>query len=313
MKIITLLPVKNEGWILRSTLKNMSDFSDHIIIADQNSTDDSSSIYKEFEKVNVIQNNNQNHNNSVRWQLLDYSREKFGINNLIICIDADEMIQPDAIQYIKNYISKNNNQSISFTFPWIQLWSGVEKHRVDSVWENNYKGIAFLDNGDIDYERKKILNDHTGRIPVCSKEIKIDQFPLLHYQYIDLNQSEIKQIWYKCSELISGNNAKKINYKYSVAINNNVILEPINKDWLKYLPLVSFQYNINTDWRYIEIIKWFNQKGILFFESLDIWYIKEFKELFIRKIGRNPKVKKYPFWLIYINNIKNFIKNKFIK
>jgi glycosyltransferase involved in cell wall biosynthesis len=95
MKIITLLPVKNEGWILRSTLRNMSDFSDHIVIADQKSTDDSLAIYQEFEKVQVIENKNTGHSNSVRWQLLDYARKTFGLGNIIVCVDADEMIRSD--------------------------------------------------------------------------------------------------------------------------------------------------------------------------------------------------------------------------
>ena len=310
MKVITLLPVKNEGWILRSTLKNMSDFSDHIIIADQNSTDDSLSIYKEFEKVTVIQNNNQNHNNSVRWQLLDFARERFGNENLIICIDADEMIQPEAIQFMKDHIVKDSTRSISFTFPWIQLWGTTEKHRADSVWKNNYKAIAFLDDGTVDYERKKVLNDHTGRVPKCMKEIKVDRFPLLHYQYIDLRQAEIKQAWYRCSELMSGNDPKKINHKYSVAKNDTkVVLQSAKKEWFKNLPTIQIQYDIETDWRYEEIIRWFDSKGIEFFEPLDIWHAKNLKEIFIEKIGRLPKPKKFPSWLVWLNTIKNIIKN----
>ncbi len=309
MKVITLLPVKNEGWILRSTLKNMSDFSDHIVIADQNSTDDSLSIYKEFEKVTVIQNTNRNHNNSVRWQLLDYARENFGNENLIICVDADEMLQNEAVQHMKDLIIKDATQSISFTFPWIQLWGTTEKHRVDSVWKNNYKGIAFLDDGVVDYERKMVLNDHTGRVPSCSKEIKVDQFPLLHYQYIDLKQAEIKQAWYRCSELISGNDPKKINHKYSVAMNNDkVILEPVDQKWLVGLPEVSFRYNLQEDWRYKEMQNWFDGKGVIFFEPLDIWNIPELHDRFVKQIRREPKPQIYPSWLITLNNIKNKFK-----
>lgn len=309
MKVITLLPAKNEGWIIRSTLKNMSDFSDHIIIADQNSTDDSIEIYKEFEKVTVIQNNNQNHNNSVRWRLLAYAREKFGKENLIICVDADEMIQSVAIQHIKDQITKDATTSISFTFPWIQLWSTTEKYRVDGVWKNNRKGIAFLDDGVVDYERKTVLNDHTGRVPTCQKEIKIDKFPLLHYQYIDLKQSEIKQAWYRCSELISGNEPKKINHKYSVAQNNSKVkLESVDQNWLTELPLITFEYNLDQDWRYIEMQNWFNTKGILFFEPLEIWNIKELHDRFLKETGREPKPKRYPKFLILLNTIKNKLK-----
>jgi hypothetical protein len=311
MKTITLLPVKNEGWILSSTLKNISDFSDHIIIADQKSTDDSLDIYKLFEKVEVIENPNKNHNNSVRWMLLDYAREKYGKENLIVCIDADEMISKTAIDEVKKIINGSNDKKIYFSFPWIQLWGTTEKHRVDTVWKNNYKAIAFFDDGIIDYERKTVLNDHTARIPLYEKNVQINQFPLLHYQYINLKQSEVKQAWYRCSELISGNKAKKINHQYSVAKKNNtIILEPTKSEWLQGLPMIKSDYLIESDWRYKEILTWFDTYGIVFFESLDIWDINELNDRFIKEINRKPKVKKYPAWLVFLNNIKNKLKNR---
>lgn len=305
MKIITLLPVKNEAWILPITLKNMSDFSDHIIIADQQSTDGSIEIYEKFEKVEVIQNNNTTHNNSVRWQLLDYVREKYGTQNIIVCVDADEMIQPAAITHIQKLIT-SAQESISFTHPWLQLWGGIYKHRTDSVWKNNYKSIIFFDDGKIDYERKTVLNDHTSRIPICKKDIILDQFPLLHYQYIHLQQAEIKQAWYRCSELISGNTPKKINHKYSIAKNDTgVILESTKPEWLQNLPEVSYTYSIEKDWRYKDILSWFKKYGINYFEDLDIWYIQELHEKFLQTYARNPVPKKYPSWLIWFNSIKN--------
>lgn len=308
MKTITLLPVKNEAWILRSTLKNISDFSDHIIIADQNSTDGSLDIYKDFEKVRVIINDNTGHDNSVRWQLLDYARKLYGSGNLIICIDADEMISPEAIEKIKK-ISAEEKQTVSFSFPWIQLWGSVKKYRDDCVWKDNWKAIAFTDDGKIDYERISIINDHTGRIPRCEVNMKLEQYPLLHYQYTIPKQAEIKQAWYRCAELISKGKPRKINYKYSTTSNSeNITFKPVNQDWFNNLPLVSSEYNISNDWRYMEIMSWFDKYGLKFFEPLEIWYIQELREKFIKKVGQEPKIKTFPNWLIKLNNFKNKIR-----
>lgn len=54
--MIVLTPVFNEAWILPAFLIAMSLWADYIIIADQMSTDGSREIYKEFEKVIVINN-----------------------------------------------------------------------------------------------------------------------------------------------------------------------------------------------------------------------------------------------------------------
>ena len=96
MKVITLIPIKNEDWILEYTLKSVCQFSDHVIVADQQSTDKSLDICKKFPKVKVINNENLGHSNKVRWSLLDEAREIDG-NNLIFCIDADEIISPSCL------------------------------------------------------------------------------------------------------------------------------------------------------------------------------------------------------------------------
>lgn len=309
MKIIALLPVKNEEWILKETLSRLNNFCDQIIIGDQNSTDNSINIYKEFEKVEVIENNNKFHNNNIRWKLLDKAREKFGINNLIICIDADEIINPKVIDNIKEKLI-DNNKAISFSFPWIQLWGNLNKYRIDSVWNNNYKSIIFFDNGNVEYKKEFVLNDHTGRIPVCDLDIKLNKFPLFHLQYLNLARSKIKQVWYKCSELLEDNDPKKINYKYSVSSEEGIILKNVPEEWIKILPKTYEDYFLKKDWRFKDIIDWFNKYGIKHFEALDIWYIKKLKDLFIKEIGREPRPKLFPKWLIKLNNLKNKLKNK---
>ncbi|GAG56902.1 unnamed protein product, partial [marine sediment metagenome] len=47
-KIICLTPVKNEAWILDNFIKCASLWADHIIIADQDSTDDARKIAKKY-------------------------------------------------------------------------------------------------------------------------------------------------------------------------------------------------------------------------------------------------------------------------
>ena len=55
-KLICLPPVLNEAWILERFIKCASLWADHIIIADQGSTDGSVEIAKRYEKVIFIDN-----------------------------------------------------------------------------------------------------------------------------------------------------------------------------------------------------------------------------------------------------------------
>ena len=55
-KIICLTPVLNEAWILDRFIRCASLWADHIIIADQGSTDGSREIAQRYDKVIFIDN-----------------------------------------------------------------------------------------------------------------------------------------------------------------------------------------------------------------------------------------------------------------
>lgn len=76
MKKIVLMPVKNEDWILEYSLSSASLWADHIIVADQNSTDATEELCARFEKVVYIKNTAISLNMShARELLLDKARE----------------------------------------------------------------------------------------------------------------------------------------------------------------------------------------------------------------------------------------------
>lgn len=306
MKIITLLPVKNEVWILPYSLENYSQFSDYIIIADQHSTDGSREIYNHFPKVSFIDNNSSGASNKIRWALLAEARKIPG-NNLIICLDADELISPKAIEEMKRL---GNKKATSFKANWIQLIEDGSKYRIDGVWKENIKDFAFIDDrSTVDYERKELLIDHTARIPSISNQIKLE-YPILHLHYMAKARSEIKQVWYMCIELLDGINPQRINHRYAPAQFSNIISAKINAKWVDSVTMPLGEIFADT---YIErqneVSDMMTKNGILYFEPLQIWHIPELHERFIKEVGREPKPSLTPNWLIKLNDIKNKIKN----
>ena len=77
MKIILLMPTKNEDWILNSTLASALQLVDAAIVYDQQQSDGTLEILNSFKKVTVIENTTKLHSNKGRWSLHDKSREKF--------------------------------------------------------------------------------------------------------------------------------------------------------------------------------------------------------------------------------------------
>jgi glycosyltransferase involved in cell wall biosynthesis len=307
MKIITLVPVKNESWILPSTLKNFSSFSDHIIVADQNSTDNTLEICSAFEKVHVIKNIYKGHTNQIRWDLLDAARNIEGDGNLIIYLDADELISPHFIDEIK----KNNPKGGSgFSSNWIQLLHSYNNYRVDGVWKNNSKQFAFIDDRILDYNRSIVTNDHSNRIPEL-KNIAALTTPILHLQYLAQKRCEIKQAFYMCNDYLHGKDPRRLNNQYSVVkFTNSTPTEKVTMAWLDTIELPPIAiFEIEDTIKKEDLNAILDKHGITFFEPLDIWHIDDLRKKFISAAGRQPVVKNFPIWLIKLNEAKNKLKH----
>jgi hypothetical protein len=232
MKVICLMPVKNEVDILPITLSIISQYCDYIIISDQMSDDGSRDIYKRYPKVKTIENDRVGHSNEVRWDLLEEARKIEG-NNLIVCLDADEFIPPFLF---KKFLSLEKFEiGKSFKFKWIQLWKSIDGYNDSSVWKYNFKSIAWVDDRLSKYEPKIIINDHISRIPerFLKKTQVIKYAPIIHLQWVYWNKTQIKQAWYMCSELIKKPaNFLAINRTYSVGKDDKGLkLKNTPKEW----------------------------------------------------------------------------------
>src|ERR1041384_653068 len=82
--IICLTPVKNEAWILDRFIQCASVWADHIVIADQGSTDGSREIASKYRKVTLIDNSSPTYNESERQKTLLSAARRFPGPRLLI-------------------------------------------------------------------------------------------------------------------------------------------------------------------------------------------------------------------------------------
>ena len=276
MKTIILMTVKNEEWIIDTTLSILSQISDEIIIADNNSSDETINIIEKY-KVNIIENNSTTPSNIIRWDLLDSARQNFGKSNLILCIDADEFVTPKLFwKYKKNIL--NNPGGTIFSSQWVQVWRDVNKYRSDdSVWnpKTNIKPYMFLDNGIVDYVREPLLIDHTSRVPELNiNNKKILKFPLIHLQFANWKRAQIKQLWYQCIEVSNGADVEEVNNKYKSSSNEkNISYKNLKSSWKKgiYIPESIQSTEISNSWYINQIKEMVDSFGKKIFENLEIW------------------------------------------
>lgn len=289
MKKIALLPVKNEADILTVTLPLLTTICDSVIIADQFSTDATKAVCKQFPNVIVIDNKETDgHSNKVRWQLLDAARD-FSGENLLILTDADEFIPPALFH--NWFASADLLPGTAYRLPWIQLWRSLEKYNDSGVWHNNFQSALFVDDRKVDYERKRVVNDHTSRVPSGLELLELAHLPLLHLQWVYWERTQYKQAWYRCMEFLDRpTDPRGINNQYSISLIDppDSSLKTTPSEWISNLPASSVIESLPVSWHQVAILDLFAQHGIAFFEPLQIWHLAVLEAEFVKQLGRKP-------------------------
>lgn len=299
MKIIAMLPVKNESWVLRHCLESLS-FCDEILAIDDNSSDNTLEILKEFNCVIIPLDTKT----QVGWKefeirsfLLAEARKRSATH--ILAIDGDEMFTDTFVNEARGIFS-NLDTGESLSLPWVNVIDKNHIHQNPSV-----KTFAMKD------DRVSLFKEtfmHVPRVPNYTKG-KVLDFPyaVLHFQYLNKVRNGYKQIWYMMSELIKGHRHPiRINATYTHTP-PTVKEYPITKLTLQKLPNPVHDSSI---WQKNAIRGMFSEHGILFFEPLNIWHLPELHTEFIKEIGREPQPVIAAPWLLALNNIKNKIKNE---
>jgi glycosyltransferase involved in cell wall biosynthesis len=295
MRIIALMPVRNEDWILNQTLKTLCSFCDLIIVADQRSTDETDNILKRYSpKVAVIDNREVSHSTKIRWRLLDEAREYQG-QNFIILADADEIFtsnitDPNVLEQIVGV-----KPGTGIEVPWIQLWRSPFLWRDDaSVWSRRYMTAGFRDDRCVRYGPITGTIDHNKRIPDCRKIERINKVKLLHFQFVLFDRMLSKQRWYRTLEALEfGKGAEDINQYYCITRDERCLhLEPIEPEWTAGwketgVDLENFQES-PLYWYDVEVLRYFAGKGAAFFAPLDVWEVDwEEKRLLAKAQGHD--------------------------
>lgn len=304
MKVIALVPVKNEAWILRFSLANMSLFSDEIILLDDGSTDGSRDIAAEFENVQVLSYDAEEayvDMSARRNVLLAAGREAGGTH--FVFLDADETFSDLAITTLHSRMA-NMKQGETLCFPWISIVDSNGTWGFDPKEKTLFKDIVYFDNGNDTFAPKALSEDRT---PSHDHHfVPFEEGYILHFQQIAKKRYALKQTWYRVNELLEGKrSARRINATYDFTKRSNQ----------KHIEVLSDKFtrahrqDISSDVdgaMYVERLqRMFDEKGIEHFEALDIWYVPDLQEMFVSIVGREPRPKTFPTFILALNVLKN--------
>lgn len=270
--IICMTPIKNEAWILHRFLKCTSLWADHIIIADQGSTDGSREIALSYPKVTLIDNPSQDLNEASRQNLLLNAAREIPGQRFLIALDADEVLTPN-LDHPEWQTVLNAAPGTIVEFEWLHILPDFKSYWLYTDW---YYPLGFMDDGS-NTTRGKI---HSPRIPepLHSPRIRLRQIKILHYQYTSLKRVRSKQRWYQCWERINRPEVSAINshrmYQDVHSFPQNE-LYPFCHSWFagyekQGIDMTSICIE-PTFWRDEEVLGWMSKYGTHKFKKLAIW------------------------------------------
>ena len=293
MQVIALLPVKNEAWVLEHTLSCLSAFCDVVLVNDQRSEDRSREIGRQFPKVVWIESSESQICEQARWQLWDAARQYDG-TNLLWCTDADELVSP---RLARQFVEQQKARLMAGTVIdclYCHFWNSPARYRTGlGSYAPYWKPVAIVDDRRVEYDRSRALPLHEERVPIGpdSPRVRADDVPVLHLQWLLPNRSQMRQAWYRCREWMQdASGAAALNHFYSATLPAwYVRTAPVPHDWLEGVTLPDTAIDAAPAWQETDILGWFNQRGVEFFEPLEIWHVVRLRDEFRRRTGRNPR------------------------
>ena len=274
--IICLTPVKNEAWILDRFIQCASLWADHIIIADQMSTDGSRDIALKYPKVYLIDNKSEEFNEPERQKLLLNAARRIqclGRRKLLITLDADEFLSGNFHESKEWEIICSAQQGTVIKFDFVnihpnfkQFWSGVQQ----MPW-------GFMDDN-ISQHKGSLI--HSYRIPLHNHlpVIHCKTIKVLHYQFTDWARMQSKHQWYQCFEILNRPHLHPISifrmyhHMYGLSKKRFILLQ---SEWFDFyekngIDMFSIKKQDVYHWDK-QVETYFEEYGSKHFALLDIW------------------------------------------
>ena len=305
MKTIGLMLTRNEGHILPYTLPPLAQVCDHIIVADQNSTDDTRAVIKKCTKAILIDNPpsppDGNYDTQGRQLLLNAARN-FDGHNLLLMIDADEIAPPAVFCHLKEDIGRYPI-GMKFATPWVLIWKKASRYLVPEGWMQPSR-MNWIWYDDRQHQYQETCWVHSGRIPSPPAHVPTlpYRYSLLHFQWLFLEDARWKQAWYQMMEFKNAQfdvgRLSHINALYhpsnTLADDPFALTRRLPKKWRTGYDLPQNDDDSKPNWHKDEIWQMTEKHGIEIFEPLNIWYVAELKNHFEQTLKRPPQSQMLP-------------------
>jgi hypothetical protein len=295
MKIAALIPFRNEEFNLPNCLSSLNGVTDFILGHDDSSLDNSRKVFEDLGGQIIGDHSGLSFSTGdermIRDLLLSEARKRGATHFLFI--DADEVLSDSLQANLREYCELLSPGQKIF-IQWVNLALDENSYFSDgSVFRPLSKDFIIRDHSSVSF-----MSDgwslHFGRTPHAESDIPpqiipVDRGVVLHSQHLDENLYQIKQVRYKCIELIHGSNsAFQINENSAFTLDQAAMISRLPSEF-SAKKLVFKSNDIAAMEIQTELIQLFQEYGVKYFEKLEIWHVGVLRDYFIYTMGRAPR------------------------
>lgn len=206
-KLVEIMPVRNEGWILGFSLRAALMWADQVVLLNHASTDNTEDIIKEVAAEHPGRVYYANSFDDVwkemahRQTLLEMART-LGATH-IATVDADEVVTGHCIGMFREHTLLCDTDFSQLR--WIHLWRDENHYRFDGRWRTQFATTGFRDNPKYCWRTREGY-DHHHRAPFNAttyRHLISEGFlsGLMHFQHVNWRRLLAKQAWYQMIEV----------------------------------------------------------------------------------------------------------------
>ena len=203
--IIVITPVRNEAWVLDAFLACASSWADHIILADQHSTDGTREIAARYDKVMVVDNDLPEMNQAAARRLLFEEVDRIEGDKIVFALDADEFLSEgfENTEGWKRIVESKPNEI--FCFKWLNLY-GDYRHALPETgfmeWACHFGPDMKLADEYWQCEQRAVHEMRVPCLPIERAEyVMIPDIRFVHLSFINPVRTRNKQDFYEVSTL----------------------------------------------------------------------------------------------------------------
>ena len=284
MRLIALMVVRNEDWIIDCSLRTALLWCDHVVVVDHGSIDGTPHIVKEIQcempdriTYRRYEDTKQWDEMSIRQWSLDLGRAEGGTH--FAMVDADEIPTYTALRHLRDRTLELSPGHV-LCVPMIPVWGSLLHRRVDDcVWARAKLSVSFADRKDLYWKIPKGAYQHHDRNPkntagnVFIPEDLI-KGGVMHMQFADRRRILSKHILYRMVDHLRWPNREtvdQLNSKYDQALDEKGLRrELLPKEWIEDLPRYNEISLTRRPWHDEEIKRLLKDNGREWFLGLDL-------------------------------------------